>query len=853
MNAGRRGMSKTGPGDPTQNGLTEHGSVIDRPEKPRSLPLSPVRPLAGRKNSAGNSTTADQQRQGRRDSHGPLTRGPVRALMSLLVVVGLSLAATNATAVAGPPSFDRHWEMASPTEKFSSPGLIARGLSPDGMTVGFGTNFGNGLPGTGSVTVTQGGMYLGLRDQHSWSYLPMNLPATPEYGDIPNFLDSTLSMREHLYLGRTDLAASAWTLFKTRVDGPPVRLGDEIMNLDGPTLGSMPAYKGATADFSHVVFAAGQSSSANPTRYLATDPPLSPNGISPAKLYESIPGTPPVLRRVDVDNAGSPIDLCRGGGIGSAGSGVSGSAERAISANGQRIFFSAAPDCDPTLDLFSGKGLRRIYARIGGTSTVEISGSECDRVADPLAVPPVTPCNPVTKEPEYQSASAAGDKVYFLSTDQLTDEDTDTTKDLYVYDFEGPSGQHLTLVSEGEGPTPGAGAKVEAVSEVSEDGLRAYFLAKGVLTTEPNEHGQSAVSGQSNLYLVELETGRTVFVASFGVGGGLLPQLADPAGRYLGILAFVPLTADDTDNSSDLYLYDAQAETLRRVSISRDGFGSNGNGELGVGWAANGALENVSWAGGTGSPLFRLMSEDGSRVIFKTDEALQVEDVNNVSDLYEWHNGQVGLVSDGIHPRGVFLQDPGKISADGSAVAFSTGRALLPERDTDTAHDVYVARLGTDVDPYVAPKVEDPCVKDACQGQASTAPPGPVVGSISFGGDGNVRSSRNRGNPSVRLSKLRAVSGSTARLKVRVPGAGRVWVKGAQVRRTSIRAAKAGRYTLKFRLKPQAAKLLIKRKRLSVGVRVSYRSKDGQSASKRATVTFKQPASKRAKARKGGR
>lgn len=758
----------------------------------------------------------------------------IAAASLALAIVGLTLA----SAASAAPSFGRHWEMATPTEKFSAPGLIALGLSADGRTLSFGVGRGNGLPGTGSVTPTQPGVHLGLRDDHSWAYLPMNLPATAEYGIAPRYLDSSFSLREHLFFARTDIAASAWTLFKTRVEGPPVRLSAEIVNQEGPTPASYPGYKGASADFKHVVLAAGGSGGA---RFLATDPPTVPDGESPAKLYESVAGTPPVLRRVDVDDAGVPIDLCRGGGIGSAGSGVSGNAERAVSADGQRIFFTAAPDCVPGAD----PGLRRIYARIGGTSTVELSGSECDRVADPVAVPPVTACEPVTGEPEYQSASAAGDKVYFLSTDQLVDEDTDTTKDLYAYDFDRPSGQRLTLVSAGDSSdaSPGAGAKVEAVNEVSDDGLRVYFVAQGVLTTEPNQHGQTAVDGDNNLYLVEPETGRTVLVATLGVGGGVLPKLADPAGRYLGLLAFTALTPDDTDSSSDLYLFDAQAETLRRVSISSDGYGSNGNGELPVSWAASGALENASWAGGLSSPIFRLMSEDGSRIIFKTNEALQVGDVNNASDVYEWHDGQIGLVSDGQHPRGVYQQDPTRISADGSAVAFSTGRALLPDRDTDTVQDVYVARLGPDVDPFVPPKAADPCVKDACQGPALAPLPPLVATSLTFTGRGNQPPGRRGTGGHISVSK--AVIGTRVRLKVNVPGRGRLAVAGGGLRSAKRSVARRGSYTLRVSLGKRARTTLRDRKKLRTTVRVTYMPVTGAPSTKRVSLTFTAATSKK--------
>jgi hypothetical protein len=91
------------------------------------------------------------------------------------------------------------------------------------------------------------------------------------------------------------------------------------------------------------------------------------------------------------------------------------------------------------------------------------------------------------------------------------------------------------------------------------------------------------------------------------------------------------------------------------------------------------------------------------------------------------------------------------------------------------------------------------------------------------------------------VSKLRAVTGSAGRLRVRVPDAGRVLVAGVSIRRFSRSASKAGSYSVRVALSAKARKKLRKKQRLRVGVRVSYRSRDGRSASKRIVVTFKQP------------
>ncbi len=100
-----------------------------------------------------------------------------------------------------------------------------------------------------------------------------------------------------------------------------------------------------------------------------------------------------------------------------------------------------------------------------------------------------------------------------------------------------------------------------------------------------------------------------------------------------------------------------------------------------------------------------LVSEDGSKAFFTTDESLVPEDQDGSMvydpipdtfvfkldpDIYAWSNGRYSLVSTGpldhngrLDPR---LQ---QVSPDGRYMYFSTTEALLPE-DTNTTTDVYV-------------------------------------------------------------------------------------------------------------------------------------------------------------------
>ena len=106
--------------------------------------------------------------------------------------------------------------------------------------------------------------------------------------------------------------------------------------------------------------------------------------------------------------------------------------------------------------------------------------------------------------------------MFFTTTQQLVNGDTDSTTDLYEYDFNNPSGHRIVQVSGGGlgDVTPGAGAEVQGVVRVSEDGSHVYFVASGVLTTLPNGLGQTASQGSRNVYAYDTATGETKFVAT---------------------------------------------------------------------------------------------------------------------------------------------------------------------------------------------------------------------------------------------------------------------------------------------------------------------------------------------------
>ncbi|HEY5045971.1 MAG TPA: hypothetical protein VII53_08960 [Solirubrobacteraceae bacterium] len=483
------------------------------------------------------------------------------------------------------------------------------------------------------------------------------------------------------------------------------------------------------------------------------------SGSSCGGIYEvtGIGGPEPKLRLVDVDNAGNMIGPENANAVGALSKEPYGGAYQAISANGEKIFFTATP----------AEGVPTLYARIDGKETADISDpspAEC------------TTCNPTPYEGRFQGASANGETVFFTTKQQLVSSDTDEAIDLYEYAFSEPVGHALTQVSAGGlgDATPGAGANVEGVVGVSEDGSHVYFAAGGVLTTLPNGRGERAQRFADNLYGYDTETHETKFVAALsgadsqlwgqstlsgnGTADSHLAQIT-PNGEYLVFDTAAPLITSgaeaDTSGTQQVWRYDFQTGALIRVSVGHEGFAADGNV---AGYEA--VIAPADLLGSPASPAVnetsRTISEDGETVAFVSAAALQDTDhaagtnttcVHGQRDLgpgcevYLWQEcsggvcadgnaGEVDLISDGVNPEGTIYAG---MSADGSNIFFQTW-AQLVHQDTDGLGDIYDARVDGG---FPAPTPEPSCSGEACQGTQSSSPAFGTPGSQTFTGGGN--------------------------------------------------------------------------------------------------------------------
>ena len=451
----------------------------------------------------------------------------------------------------------------------------------------------------------------------------------------------------------------------------------------------------------------------------------------------------------------------------------------AISADGETVFFTPlgadVGECgkpQPPVD--------ELFARINESETLHLSApSSADCTTLECQSAPAA-------DALFQGASRDGSKAFFSSTQQLTDQASEDATagdsairhagaggcpeahengcNLYLYDFDNPSGENLLTVSAGS-----TSPHVQGVARISQDGSHVYFVAQGVLTSTPNGQGQTAQPGEDNLYVFERDAqfpnSRTSFIATVAPedeelwgsernGDSGRPAQTTPDGRFLVFQSHAQLTPDDTSAGVwQVFRYDAQTGSLVRVSVGQNGFNDNGNTET-VSATIPAPFYVPSFGGQMPQPL--ALSDDGSYVVFQSalgltpnalDNVTIDEQGNKANNVYQWHDGQVSLISTGEDVSVAGNRSGSNVnvlgtSATGADVFFTAGEPILSQ-DNDSQQDVYDARTGGG---FPLPQEAPACPSvDACRGQAAQ-PPASIApgGTATNAGPGNRKQRRHR-------------------------------------------------------------------------------------------------------------
>jgi hypothetical protein len=571
----------------------------------------------------------------------PLRSVVLAGLAIAMLVLGVLAPQTRAAV----PANGRGWELLTVNPPSSSRILGLRALGDDGERLIYGALG----PPDGSSSGAMTAVGASIRGPLGWSDAPIGIPYRTEVGASVLLLAPVLPVafaadeETTLWLSTNPLTPGAppepqLSLYRELPGGTLQFIAKVATNAGTPeSTVEYQRFSDISSDGSRVVF--------------ATDEHVVPGDAGRTQGESIYTWNGSSVQLVDVDGGGSLLSTC-----GSTISDANG-----MSASGERVFFTIAPQCGH---------LEEVYlANLKTGSKVKISESLCTRVD----------CN-ADADVTFAGATSSGNFAYLTTTQQLTNADEDTGRDLYRYNV---GSAQLTLVSGAASAVTG-----EVVNQLvfpSEGGERVYFRATGEIIPGESTPGEK-------LFMADSGGVHLVAVASFPASAEV--QLSANGGRAL----FVTETkiGADTDSQGDAFLYDAAAGSLTRLSTGPAG----GNGEQAVRIAAPAPVDRHEFEFGNTRPYYAITGA-GDRAFFQTDESLLAEDTNGVADVYEWTNGQLGLVSPGNQP---LRSDFGGASRDGRTVVFATNASLVGRDNDGESRDLYAARLeGGFAEPSPAP------------------------------------------------------------------------------------------------------------------------------------------------------
>jgi hypothetical protein len=727
----------------------------------------------------------------------PLRSRGIVLLSSLGVLVGMLLPAGASAEVCpnealrtGPSAAlpdCRAYEQVTPVEKEG--GLffpVVAGAGPDGTAdVTYGNNF-TALPGVEDNYGLQGAAYSTVRTETGWVTTPMPLPADEYQSAYPGghfgvpLLAESLDGRSTMWVERKDSQPeNRLDLFVRRQPSGVIEDVGPVAPPDSPNLSAQGTAEesgfqsvGVSDDLTHILFSLNPGTLQRRTGFTfwpydetIQELQVEGKGLFNETLYEYVGANNTAPLMVGVDNSGKLISRC--GTVLGSGSRLGGESRvggesamhNAMSADGETVFFTAfacVPQSSPTVN--------ELYARVGngtpGAHTVAISEpstADCEACDTSEAVRQLG---------EFEAGSEDGSKVFFKTTQPLLE--GAVGENLYEYDFNAPAGHKVIRVTAGEAPVSNPG--LEGVAQISEDGSHVYFAASTVLATNPNSQGQAAHAGANNLYVYERDAeypaGHTNFIADLSNSDSErvwqptskrklpYPHSVDltPDGRFMVFESVTEhLTADDTSTAQQIFEYDARTGSLARVSIGQNGFNDNGNTDR----ATSEVYSNIPTAEYNDVREFKpqeywshlAVSSDGSYVVFRSFDGLTpqafdfkpIEGSNYIfaANIYEYHDGNVYLISDGRDVSGAGLSSNvflAGIDASGKDIFFDTADQLVPQ-DKDSDFDGYDARIDGG---FPAPAAAPECSGDSCQGPLSAAPTLLAPGSEFQAGGGNL-------------------------------------------------------------------------------------------------------------------
>jgi hypothetical protein len=731
------------------------------------------------------------------------TLGAVRSARAAAVVVlaWALCAAVATTANAAVPTDGRVWELATTGPDNGVQLLGVNGWTQDGNTIAYGSL--GPLPGAPSGELIA--QSVATRAAQGWQTRRVGVPFTAPRTELfmTRAFGVSSDFRTWLWGSVNPLLPGApsfpsFGLYRLAPDGRLTLLGD----LGGTFSQLVEDPEGVSDDTQHVALS-------DSARLLPEDErQVEGEGRLVGRAAYEFNGT--TMRLAGVEDGGAPISHCGGSVVGN-GLGDPRLGPNPTSRDGSKVFFTAP---SPESTYYCPDEVTHVYMRVNGTHTVDVSASRCT----------LATCQGPSMM-HFSGATPDGAYVFVTSNQQMTDEDRGEEGLVRIATDTGD----VTLISDaGSGPS---GTAEEGPIEFSADGQRVAFVGYGELIPGRGAPGQRSVYvwDHGQLHFVGEITGTEstegdLKSANMSGDGGVL--VFDTASQLL---------PSDTDESVDVYRYDVTSDTLTQVSL---GSGGTGNG------AFEATTSNIA-GGGFPSQVPRTVSADGSRAFFDTREALLPEDHNDQQDVYEWHDGTLGLVSPATAGNASTFQG---ISSDGRDAFFMTDSTLTPNDQDNGDIDVYDARIGggfrTEPPPGEEPPSREPPSREPPPGGGPPPPgcSGACQGPLPTPGDRSRPAPRGRRTAPIVNNLALARLSAALRAQLVRRGAAVIVVRGAVAGRLTLRGvARIGR---RQQLAASGATRVRRAGTVSVRLRltaVARRALRKRGATLRVTLTVAQP------------
>ena len=414
---------------------------------------------------------------------------------------------------------------------------------------------------------------------------------------------------------------------------------------------------------------------------------------------------------------------------------------------------------------------------------------ECAGAGTPCTVPVSEAAEALSGADRSQFWAAAEDgSSAIFNTGDFTDLIAGTA-DLYRY-------------TAGDEATQPIAADVFGFVGASNDASRVYFASgEAIAGAGQNNRGDEAVAGEPNLYLYDAGEDSYRFVTTLAkTDVALLPNGRDQTsasavwpikrssrvsedGLSAAFMSAAPITGyDNTDAKSpvpcgepggicdtEVFVYDAGTEELVCASCNPSG-GRPAGADVNIKDTGKNpfwiAARLTVWETALKAP--QLLSEDGNRLFFESQDPLVARDTNSRLDVYQWeragrggceegdptfspeNQGCIDLISSGKSLRDSLFVDA---SREGDDVFFNTLSSLVPQ-DYGLL-DIYDARVGGGLPPPPAPERE--CEGESCQ----TSAPTPTFGApatATYQGPGDLKEAKPKQRPRSCAKGKRRVS-----------------------------------------------------------------------------------------------